>query len=269
MRKPLVSVAPLGVCLLLGACFGGLKNDVPAPVNYRISAPKIAPGAALAADILVSVQATAPGLDGTAIAARFPGSRIDYLAGARWPVRTPALIESALIEALQDSGRLRSVQGDFGRFRTTHTLTLEVRRFEADYTAGEPPVAQVALAVTIGRQSDRSVLAAFTVAAEERASENRISAVVAALDAAFARAATDIATRSLDTIAADLARAADTKSIRGDAEVHARVNSHGRAVPEQGFAPCPKWVVSLSEWRRCCGSPAAAADRPAADRFLS
>ena len=207
MRKPLVSVAPLGVCLLLGACFGGLKNDVPAPVNYRISAPKIAPGAALAADILVSVQATAPGLDGTGIAARFPGSRIDYLAGARWPVRTPALIESALIEALQDSGRLRSVQGDFGRFRTTHTLTLEVRRFEADYTAGEPPVAQVALAVTIGRQSDRSVLAAFTVAAEERASENRISAVVAALDAAFARAATDIATRSLDTIAADLARA--------------------------------------------------------------
>ncbi len=100
---------------------------------------------------------------------------------------------------------MRSVQGDFGRFRTTHTLTIEVRRFEADYTAGEPPVAQVALTVTVGRQSDRSVLAAFTVAAEERASENRVSAVVAALDSAFARAATEVAARSFDAIASDLA----------------------------------------------------------------
>jgi len=207
MKRLFASAAVLAACMLIGACVGGLKNEVPAPLNYRISAPKLAAGQALAADLLVEVAATAPGLEGTGIAGRWPGSRIDYLAGARWPVRTPQLVESALIEALQDSGRLRSVQGDFSRFRTSHTLTLEVRRFEADYTGGEPPVAQVALAVTVGRQSDRSVLAAFTVAAEERASENRVSAVVAALDAAFGRAATDIASQSLDAIAADLAAA--------------------------------------------------------------
>ncbi len=205
MKRLLSSAPALAGCLLVAGCFGGLKNEIPAPVNYRIGAPKLAAGEPLAADVLVSVAATAPGLDGSGIAARFPGSRIDYLAGARWPVRTHALIESALIEALQDSGRLRSVQGDSGRFRSTHTLTLEVRRFEADYTAGEPPVAQVALAVTLGRQSDRSVLAAFTVDAEERASENRVSAVVAALDAAFQRVATEMAGQSFDAIAKDLA----------------------------------------------------------------
>jgi cholesterol transport system auxiliary component len=205
MKRVLSSATALAGCLLVGACFGGLKNESPAPVNYRIGAPKLAAGEPLAADVLVTVAATAPGLDGSGIAGRWPGSRIDYLAGARWPVRTHALVESALIEALQDSGRLRSVQGDFGRFRTTHTLSLEVRRFEADYTGGEPPVAQVELAVTLGRQSDRSVLAAFTVAAEERAAENRVSAIVAALDAAFQRAATEIAARSFDAIARDLA----------------------------------------------------------------
>jgi cholesterol transport system auxiliary component len=207
MKSVLTSAAALAVCLLVAGCLGGLKNGVPAPVNYRISAPRLAPGELLAADVLVAVAATAPGLDGTGIAGRWPGSRIDYLADARWPVRTPALIESALIEALQDSGRLRSVQGDFGRFRTTHTLTLEVRRFEADYTGGEPPVARVALAVTLGRQSDRSVLVAFTVEAEERAAENRVSAVVAALDAAFQRAANEVAGKSFDAIARDLATA--------------------------------------------------------------
>lgn len=207
MKRPLSLAVSLTACLLMGACFGGLKNGVPAPVNYRINAPKLATGSQVAADVLVSVQSTAPGLDGTGIAGRWPGSRIDYLAGARWPVRTPALIESALIEALQDSARLRSVQGDFGRFRTTHTLTLEVRRFEADYTGGGPPVAQVAFAVTLGRQSDRSVVAAFTVAAEQQASENRVSSVVAALDAAFQRAATEVAGKTFDAISADLASA--------------------------------------------------------------
>lgn len=211
MKHVSTPAAALAVCLLVAGCFGGLKNGPPAPANYRISVPKLAPGEPLAADVLVAVAATAPGLDGTGIAGRWPGSRIDYLAGARWPVRTPALIESALIEALQDSGRLRSVQGDFGRFRTTHSLTLEVRRFEADYTGGEPPVARVALAVTVGRQSDRSVLAAFTVEAEERASENRVSAVVAALDAAFQRAANEVAGKSFDAIARDLA-AAETRA---------------------------------------------------------
>lgn len=214
MKRPVATAASLAACLLTGACFGGLKNDVPVPVNYRISAPKLPAGEALVADVLVTVVATAPGLDGTGIAGRWPGSRIDYLAGARWPVRTPALIESALIEALQDSGRLRSVQGDFSRFRTTHTIALELRRFEADYTKGEPPVAQVALAVTIGRQADRRVLAAFAVAAEARASENRVTAIVAALDAAFGRAGAEVASRSLEAIAVDLARQPEAAAAR-------------------------------------------------------
>jgi cholesterol transport system auxiliary component len=199
------SSAALLAALCLAGCFGGLKNETPEPMSYRINAPALPQGTPLAADLLVTVEATAPGLEGTGIAGRFPASRIDYLAGARWPVRTAVLVEATLIEALQNTGRLRSVQGDFAQFRSTHTIAIEVRRFESDYTRGEPPVAQVGLAVTVGRQSDRRVLTAFTVAAEEKASANRVSAVVEALDAAFARAATDLAARSLETIAADLA----------------------------------------------------------------
>ncbi len=106
------------------------------------------------------------------------------------------------------------MQGDFGRFNATHALALEIRRFEADYSAGEPPVAQVAFAVTLGRLSDRLVLTSFTVAAEEKASANRVSAVVAALDAAFARAAGEIAGRGFEAIAQDLARQPETGPAR-------------------------------------------------------
>ena len=95
------------------------------------------------------------------------------------------------------------MQSDLGRFRETHTLVVNLRRFEADYSAGGLPVARVELAATIGRASDRRVLATFTAAAQESAAENRQAAVVGALDAAFARAAAEIAARSLEALAAD------------------------------------------------------------------
>ena len=122
------------------------------------------------------------------------------------------MLQSALVESFQESGRLRSVQGDAGRFPATHTLVIEVRRFEADYTAGGVPVAEVALprpwgAIPTGRCWRRSP--------PPRARTRRRTArhrVVAALDAAFGRAASELATRSFETIAADLASAERARS---------------------------------------------------------
>jgi cholesterol transport system auxiliary component len=181
-------------------CFGGLGEQLPPPLIYRVDAPTLAAGAVLPVDLKIVVSGTAPGLDGAGIAGRWPGQRLDYLAGARWADRLPVLVEAALGEALQESGRLRSVQGDLGRFRASHTLVVDVRRFEADYTAGGPPVAQVSLAITLGRTSDRRVLAAFTASASEGAAENRQSAVVQALGAAFGRAANETAAKAFEAL---------------------------------------------------------------------
>jgi cholesterol transport system auxiliary component len=197
MRRAILTA----VAALAAGCLGGLKEEVPSPRIYRVEAPSLGAGSALAADLKVVIGQVAPGLDGSGIAGRWPGQRLDYLAGARWAEDLPALVGAALIESFQDSGRLRSVQGDLGRFQVTHTLVVEVRRFEADYTGGGLPVAQVELAATVGSEN-RRVLAAFTVSASESVSANRQTAVVAALDAAFAHAAGDLAARAFDAIAA-------------------------------------------------------------------
>ena len=201
MRNMIVAAA----AALATGCFGGLKNEVPAPRIYRVDAPEVGTGNALGADLSVVVERTAPGLDGEGIAGRWPGNRLDYISNARWADDVSRMLQSALVESFQESGRLRSVQGDAGRFPATHTLVIEVRRFEADYTAGALPVAEVELAVTLGRNADRQVLASFIAASRENASENRQTSVVAALDAAFAKAASEVAARSFDTISADLA----------------------------------------------------------------
>jgi cholesterol transport system auxiliary component len=192
---------------LAAACFGGLKNEVQAPNIDRIDSPSLPAGATLPADLSVVVERTAPGLDVDRIAGRWPGRRLDYLAGARWADGLALLLQSALVESFQDSGRLRSVQGDVGRFRSTHALVIEVRRFEADYTAGAVPLAQVELAVTVGRLSDARVLSSFTVQASEAAPENRQTAVVAALEAAFAKAAGEVALKSFAAIETDASKA--------------------------------------------------------------
>ena len=194
--------------LLAAGCLGGLKEPVPQPLMYRIDAPRLTAGESLPADLKVDVGQAAPGLEGAGIATRLPGQRLEYIAGARWAQVLPQLLEAAMVEGLQDSGRLRSVQSDYGRFRATHTLVVDVRRFEADYTGGGLPVAQVALAVTLGRSGDRRILAAFTVSASESATENRQSAIVAALDAAFAKATAELAERSFAAIASDPGKAA-------------------------------------------------------------
>ncbi len=193
------------VALSLSAC-GGLKSEEPAPTIFRITAPVLAGGAPLAAHVLIPRPSTAPGLDTAQIATRFPGLRLDYYAGAQWGSAVSGMVQAAMIETLQGSGRLQSVQGDLGRFRSTHVLDLEVRRLEADYTAGGVPVARVTLAATLGRQSDRRATASWTVSTEVRASENRLGAVILALDAAFAQAATEVSARALDAIAEDLSR---------------------------------------------------------------
>ena len=198
MRTILVAAA----AALVAGCLGSLREPVPQPLVYRVDAPPIEPGAPLPVDLKVVVEKTAPGLDGDGLARRWPGQRLDYIAGARWADALPALVGSALVQSFQDSGRLRSVQGDLGRFRVTHTLVVDVRRFEADYTAGSLPVAHVELAVALG-DAERHVLAAFTVSASEAAAANRQGAIVEALDAAFARAAGDLAGRAFDALAAE------------------------------------------------------------------
>ena len=55
---------------------------------YRIDAPRLAAGAPLAADLSVVGRAHwRPGSTATGIATRWPGQRLDYLAGARWAER--------------------------------------------------------------------------------------------------------------------------------------------------------------------------------------
>ena len=192
---------------LLAACAGGFERNVPEPRVYRLSAPALEAGELLPAELLVLRPMVAAGLHTERIISAWPGNRLNYFAGARWSGELGNVIQGSLMDALRASGRLRTVEGDPARFRASHVLGLEVRRFEADYAdaPGPAPVARVSMTATIGRYGDRHALQSWTVATEAPAAANTLGAVTAALDQAFGEAAAEIVERSAQAIAADLA----------------------------------------------------------------
>jgi len=185
----------LVVAAFLQAGCGGLVRDTPAPAIYRLFAPELAPGEPIAAELRIDRPVAAAGLGGDRVATLWPGGRIDYYRGARWGDELPQVVEGALVEALARNGRMQVVQGDRAPFAATHVLHVDIRRFEADYAGGSPPVVRVAFGATVGLAADRRALAAFEATAEARAAADTQTAVMSAFNDAFGRATVDLCAR--------------------------------------------------------------------------
>ena len=138
---------------LTAGCFGGLRNEAPGPLACTGSTRRsLRAGATLPADLSIVVERDGAGPRGRRhrgpMAGQAPRLHFRRALGERRH-GAPAVGAGGRLPGL---GSLRSVQGEVGRFSATHTLAIEVRRFEADYTGGGPPVAQVELAATLGPQ---------------------------------------------------------------------------------------------------------------------
>src|SRR5262249_43639130 len=71
---------------------------------------------------------------------------LDYYANAVWPDRLPLLVQTALLDSFQDSGRIRAVSLEQDALHADYTLDVDVRDFSAHYAgADDAPRIQVEL----------------------------------------------------------------------------------------------------------------------------
>ena len=154
-----------------------------------------APAGAVAGSVTVQVlrPLAAPGLDTDRIAVVREAQRLDYYAASRWPGPLPDLLQNLAIDALRAAARFRAVQPDATAFAADDVLQIEIRRCQAEYTADGPPVVRVQLLATLGRQSDRTLLASVTAESSRSAGANRMQAVVAAFQGAVGDALAQLA----------------------------------------------------------------------------
>jgi cholesterol transport system auxiliary component len=151
----------------------------------------------------------APGLDGPHIILVQADHRMNFYVGSRWVAPAADVVESFAVQTLRASGAWTSVEDSASPFPSDYLLAIDLRRFEADYTAGGAlPVVHVVLECIVGRREGRDVVATFVAAGDAPAAANRMSGVVAAFEQASTAAMDVLAQQALQAVRADLQRAA-------------------------------------------------------------
>ena len=199
------ALLPLMALLALGGCSGLLSSRSAAPVTYVLRPAMAADAASVppsstasarpsAPSLQVQRVAVAPGYARDEILLTQPDRRLDVFAASRWPDALPVVVERLVVDALRQHGAWSVVHDAAAPFAADQLLRVTVRRFDAEYAAaGGPPTVRVVLDATIARRGDRAVLAAFTAEASSAASEDRMSAIIAAFERATGSALSQVA----------------------------------------------------------------------------
>lgn len=184
-----VPVLALGASLLaaaLGGCGGA------APLTFDLAA---VPGSARAPSVSRSIVIAEPtGLqpfESDRIIVREPGGSLSFLGGGQWADRLPRLIQTRLVQSLENSGRLRSVSRPGDKVTADYQLISEIRAFDIAAGSGE---AVVDLSAKLIADGSGKVVAAKIFTAR---------VPVAKVDAGSAAVALD---RALVTVLGDMVR---------------------------------------------------------------
>lgn len=189
---PLLGALPL---LALAGCLsiGGERTEL------TVYAPQVT----IAADpawprldhtLAIAEPNTSTALDSNRIAVRPTPAQLQVYAGAIWSDTAPALVQSALVEALGDSGRFRAVVRPVDGIASDLLLRLDLRQFEAVYASGaDAPTVVVGLQATLLDARGNRVLATRSFRIEEASAGKALPEVVDAFDAALEATAAALA----------------------------------------------------------------------------
>lgn len=207
--------ALLSIALLASGCSGLLQSEAPAPQIYVLRATgsqNSTSSAASARPLETSASAASspaaptvqlprpsadPGLATQLITLVRSDRRMDYFAGSRWASELPDVVETLAIDTLLASGAWGAVHESPSPFVSEYILQIDIRRFEADYTAGGvAPKVYVVLDCTLARRLGRELVTHFVAEGVAEASENRLGPLVAAFEQAANTALATLAERS-------------------------------------------------------------------------
>jgi cholesterol transport system auxiliary component len=194
VRSRLVDAAraALGVALALAlaGCSGGVLGGLigtgnnPTP-TYDLTAPRNfgqLPARArglLAVDLPSALQI----LDTEKIVISPNAGEVAYLSDAQWLDRLPRLMQARIVQAFENSTRIRAVAKTQDKINADYLLVIDVRQF--GMIAYEGPYAVVELSVKIVYQRGGRIAAATVIGSKVQASGTAGAQATLALDQAF------------------------------------------------------------------------------------
>lgn len=194
VSKKFAVMLPLLGAILAG-CGGGAKNDTfdlsvsPAPVTQARSLK--------GRQLLVAEPTALKALDSENIVVRLSNSEVQYLANSQWSDRLPRMVQSKLVEAFQDTGRLGGVGRPGQGLAIDYQVVTDIRAFEVDTKNN---VANIEISVQLLNDRNGTVRAQDVFRASARVSGTGNANFVKALDSAFAAASREIVAWTLKAL---------------------------------------------------------------------
>ncbi|HLZ77332.1 ABC-type transport auxiliary lipoprotein family protein [Phenylobacterium sp.] len=186
MIRPILRLAAIAVCAAaLSGCISLLPKSKPAQL-YRFYAPAAATPAPSRPASAVAVFQTNGTFQEEASDDRIltmTGGRAAYIAESRWVAPADILFDEAVAKAFDASPIRLIARGQQGR--SAYALRVDVRTFETRYDHGEKAAPTVIVRVHAAlTRADQSGVGEDEFEARVPASDNRVSAIVAAYNTA-------------------------------------------------------------------------------------
>jgi cholesterol transport system auxiliary component len=185
----LCGVALAGLLMLPGCAVMGLSSP---PDLYHLSAPSRFAGDLPTAgwQLLIDVPSAPAGIDTSLIAVGEGGGKISYFANSNWVDRAPLMLQSLILESLENTHRIVAVGRDAVGLKADFVLKTELREFQAEYGGASPKDGTARVRVRLGaklvRMPGRSIVAGENFESDAVAASSSFSDVVAAFDEATA-----------------------------------------------------------------------------------
>ncbi|MGH8285762.1 MAG: ABC-type transport auxiliary lipoprotein family protein [Steroidobacteraceae bacterium] len=195
-KSVLVAFGAIG-CVV--GCSSGFRSGTPPPQTYVLRASlERAEALPDAPSLQVTRPLPSPGFETDRIVLVRSDRRLDHFSGIRWAAELPEVVEALAVQSLRSAAAFSAVHDSGAAFSPDYLLRLTIRRFEADYTGGGgAPRVHVAFDCTLGRRSDRQVLASFAAEGVADAQANRANAVIGAFETAADAAVASMAEQIL------------------------------------------------------------------------
>lgn len=193
-KRPLLKLAGAGLLALsLSGCISLFPSSKPVQL-YRFGVAPAAPQAAAPGAGAVGVFQAASQFQHEAAGDRIltvTGERAAFIADARWVAPAEVLFDEAVANAFEGAGGRVRLLSRGEQAHSDYVLRLEVRNFETDYAAGDAPSVLIRVRAVLTSPT-RATTAVQVFEARAPASENRVTAIVAAYDQALSKVIGDV-----------------------------------------------------------------------------
>ncbi|NZD62397.1 membrane integrity-associated transporter subunit PqiC [Rhizobium sp. WYCCWR 11290] len=179
--------------LILSGCGTAAKND-----TYDLPAAVDGSGpAAKSRQILIASPTALRSLDSEQIVIRVSPSEIQYLSKAQWGDKLPRIVQSKLVEAFENSGKLGGVGMPGQGLAIDYQIVTDIRAFEIDASNSNQAVVEISAKILNDRNGSVRAQKVFRAMAPAGGDNDGF---VKGLDRAFSNVASEIVSWTLRSI---------------------------------------------------------------------